>query len=144
MAKNRSHSLLIKLGEYVGADIGTIILDFHKTSNLTIGSLYSKIELIIHNNFIYSKIYVTKKLPTPISVSDTREWSLVTSNSGQRGWNLREDASSYVTHLGTAPELLFHAFINAQYSTWAFGQDAPHIAIEIGRKQKIVQWLGIK
>lgn len=144
VAKGRSHSLLIKLREKVGVDIGTIILDFHKTSNLTIGSLYSKIELIVDNNFIDSKIYVTRKSPTPISVSDTREWSLVTSNSGKRGWNSREDAWNYETHLGTAPELLLHAFINAQYSTWAFGQDAPHIAIEIGRKQKIVQWFGIK
>ena len=144
VAKGRSHSLLINLGD----NNGPIILDFHKTSNLTIGSLYSKIKLIVDNNFINSKIYVTRKLPTPISVSDTREWSLVTSNSGKRGWSLREDAKSYETHhemqLGTAPELLLHAFINAQYSTWAFGQDAPHIAIEIGRKQKIVQWFGIK
>ena len=123
VAKGRSHSLLIKLGD----NVGTIILDFHKTSNLTIGSLYSKIELIVDNNFINSEIYVTRKLPTPISVSDTREWSLVTSSSGKRGWNLCEDAKSYETHLGTAPELLLHACINARYSTWAFGQDYSRI-----------------
>ena len=124
VAKGRSHSLLIKLGENVGAHIGTITLDFHKTSNLTIGSLYSKIELIVDDNFIDSNIYVTRESPTPISVSDTREWSLVTSNSGKRGWSLCEDAKSYETHhemqLGTAPELLLHACINARYSTWTF------------------------
>lgn len=60
VAKGRSHSLLIKLGENVGAHNGTIILDFHKTTNLTIGSLYSKIELIVDNNFINSEIYVTR------------------------------------------------------------------------------------
>ena len=136
VAKGRSHSLLIKLSEYAGVDIGTIILDFHKTSNLTIGSLYSKIELIFDNNFIDSKIYVTRKLPAPISVSDTREWSLVTSNSGKRGWNLHEDAK-FTTPLGTAPELLLHACINVPYLTWAFGLDDSQIAMEIGTKHDL-------
>ena len=134
VAKGRNHSLLIKIDNWSDE---TLIVDFHKTSKLTIGSLYSKIEYFIERNSLDSTIYITRQHPTPISVSDRREWSLVKSNSGKTGWDLDEDARFHATYLGAGmPELLLHAYINSPHFTWAVGRDDSQIFIE-KHKQKL-------
>jgi len=141
VAKGRNHSLLIKIDNFV---FETIILDFHKTSKLTIGSLYSKIEYIVYKNKLRSKIYVTRTNPTPISVFDKRGWSLVTSNSGNRGWDLCEDALDPTTYLGAGePELLLHAYINSPSYTWALGVDDSQISAEIAENEKHGKFEGL-
>jgi len=133
VAKSRNHSLLIKIENWSDE---TLIVDFRKTSKLTIGSLYSKIKYFIEENSLDSTIYITRQHPTPISVSDRREWSLVKSNSGKTGWDLGEDAQSHATYLGAGmPELLLHAYINSPHFTWAVRRFDSQILIE-KHKQK--------
>lgn len=118
VAKGRNHSLLIKIDDRSDE---TLILDFHKSPSLTIGSLYSRIKNLVDENSLDSTIYVTQQRPTPIAVDDERNWSLVTSSSGNRGWSFR-DYSSPLTSLNVSqPVLLLHAFINSPDSTWALG-----------------------
>ena len=134
VAKGRNHSLLIKINNWFGE---ALILDFHKPSSLTIGSLYSKIKYIVDKNSLESRIYVTQKQPKSIDAYDLREWFLVTSSGGNRGWELCEDAGSPATYLGAEePELLLHAYINSPSATWAFGDDDSEILSKIEHKQK--------
>lgn len=119
VAKGRSHSLLIEIDDWFGE---TLILDFHKSPSLTIGSLYLRIKNFVDENSLDSTIYITRQRPTPIAVDDEKNWSLVTSSSGNRGWSFR-DYSSPLTSLNVSePELLLHAFINSPDNTWALGE----------------------
>jgi len=131
VAKSLNHSLLISIDNWSDE---TLILDLNKTSQLTIGSLYSKIEVFTQRNALDSRIYVTQQHPTPISGSEQREWTLVTSNSGKRGWELSEAGSPAMYLEASEPELLLHAFINAPDNTWALGVNDSEILSEIVRK----------
>ena len=134
VAKGRNHSLLIMINNWFD---GALILDFHKPISLTMGSLYSKVKYIVDKNSLESRIYVTQKQPKSIDAYDLREWLLVTSSGGKRGWELIEDAGSPATYLDASePELLLHAYINSPGITWALGADDSEILSEIERKQK--------
>jgi len=118
VAKGRSHSLLIKIDDWFGE---TLTLDFHKSPSLTIGSLYSRIKNLVDENSLDSTIYITRQRPTPIVVDDEKNWSLVTSSSGNRGWSFRDYSSPLTSLSVTQPELLLYAFINSPTNTWALG-----------------------
>ena len=133
VAKGRNHSLLIKIDDWSDE---TLILDSHKSPSLTIGSLYSRIKNLVDENFLDSTIYIARQRPTPIAVDDERNWSLVTSSSGNRGWSFR-DYSSPLTSLNVSePELLLHAFINSPDNTWALGEVDKKMGMASASKKK--------
>lgn len=132
VAKGRNHSLLIKIDDWAE----TLILDSHKSPSLTIGSLYSRIKNLVDENFLDSTIYIARQRPTPIAVDDERNWSLVTSSSGNRGWSFRDYSSPLTSLKVSEPELLLHAFINSPGNTWALGEVDKKMGMASASKKK--------